>query len=98
MNYDNKDEFLDNMLDFVLYEEEHKVYLIGVIEPNSTFDEPEVYVTDNTFHLEMYLASNFVINHSKEKVDVFIQEYESFEDAYKVALDLKEVNPICYNR
>jgi len=96
--YDDKDEFFEDMIDFLLYEEGHKVYLCGVIEPNSTFKEPEIYVTDNRFHLEMYLSINFVINNCKQQVDVFLQEYESFEDAYKVALDLKEVNPICYNK
>jgi len=28
----------------------------------------------------------------------FVQEYQSYEDAYKVALDMRETNPRCYNR
>jgi len=29
--------------------------------------------------------------------DVFIQEYESFEEAYKSALEMKEISPLCYS-
>lgn len=28
---------------------------------------------------------------------VFLQEYESYEEAYKVALDMREPNPLCYS-
>jgi len=28
----------------------------------------------------------------------FIQEYQTFEDAYRVALDMRETNPKCYNQ
>jgi len=31
------------------------------------------------------------------KSDTFIQEYESFEEAYKVALDMVETKPLCYS-
>lgn len=27
----------------------------------------------------------------------FLQEYPSFEDAYKVALDMQETSKLCYN-
>ncbi len=27
----------------------------------------------------------------------FLQEYPSFEDAYRVAIDMKESNPLCYD-
>jgi hypothetical protein len=29
---------------------------------------------------------------------VFLQEYSSYEEAYKVALDMREPNPLCYNK
>ena len=31
-----------------------------------------------------------------EGYDIFIEEYESFEEAYKVALNMREPNPLCY--
>jgi hypothetical protein len=30
--------------------------------------------------------------------NAFLQEYSSYEEAYKVALDMKEVSPLCYNK
>ena len=27
----------------------------------------------------------------------YLQEYQTYEDAYKVALDMREANPKCYN-
>jgi hypothetical protein len=29
---------------------------------------------------------------------LFWQEYESYEDAYSVALTMKEIHPLCYNK
>jgi hypothetical protein len=35
----------------------------------------------------------------EEFVDTFfLQEYESYEDAYKVAMDMREPNPLCYDK
>jgi hypothetical protein len=32
-----------------------------------------------------------------DSIDVFFQEYSSYEDAYKVALDMMEISGLCYN-
>jgi hypothetical protein len=32
-----------------------------------------------------------------EGYDIFLQEYDSFEDAYKVALDMREPSELCYS-
>lgn len=29
--------------------------------------------------------------------DFFVQEYQTYEDAYRIALDMRETNPKCYN-
>jgi hypothetical protein len=31
-------------------------------------------------------------------LDIHVQEYESYEDAYEVALDMREENKLCYRR
>jgi len=54
-------------------------------------DNGEIIVTENILFLIM------VINISTIQGDIFIQEYPSYEDAYAVALDMKESNPKCYN-
>lgn len=43
---------------------------------------------------------NFIndeLNHIDFGTDVFLQEYPSYEEAFKVALDMKEENPLCYS-
>jgi len=43
---------------------------------------------------------NFIndeLNHIDFGTDVFLQEYSSYEEAFKVALDMKEENPLCYS-
>lgn len=32
-----------------------------------------------------------------KEVNIFLQEYSSYEEAYKVALDMKENSPLCYS-
>lgn len=34
----------------------------------------------------------------KKDSELHIHEYESYEDAYSVALSMKEGNPLCYNK
>lgn len=31
-------------------------------------------------------------------LNIYLQEYESYEDAYKIALSMKEDSPLCYNK
>jgi hypothetical protein len=57
----------------------------------------EIFVSDcnkaiSDFAEKMLYCSN------ADDVDrcVYLQEYESYEEAYKVALDMKEPNPLCY--
>jgi hypothetical protein len=44
--------------------------------------------------------SNFIHSFSQfaEISDIHIQEYESYEEAYKVALMMKEISPMCYTK
>lgn len=34
---------------------------------------------------------------NKENIDIHLQEYDSYEEAYKVALSMREPNPLCYS-
>lgn len=40
---------------------------------------------------------NAELNHIDFDTDVFLQEYPSYEQAFKVALDMKEGDPLCYS-
>lgn len=61
--------------------------------------ENEVFVTDNTESLLDFVANlddgNFWNN--DETDSLFLQEYPSFEEAYAVALSMKEGNKLCYS-
>jgi hypothetical protein len=54
-----------------------------------------IFVTE---HLSFICDIINCLKTSLVKLDVFfLQEYDSYEDAYKVSLDMQEVSPLCYN-
>ena len=68
---------------------------------NFCFDPDDVH---NEFSKEIYIESDFglifcaalrILDYSD--TEIFLQEYESFEDAYRVALDMRETNKLRYN-
>jgi len=64
-----------------------KVYLIAI--------QDEVIVTENGLLLqELFDHKLNSVYPFYEGEDIFIQEYPSYEDAYKVAIDMKEVSPL----
>ena len=89
-----------NLLKSVYAKDDKKtVYLFT---SNFCFDPNDVH---NEFDKEIYIESNFNLIYSaalrildQGDTEIFLQEYESFEDAYKVALDMRECNPLCYNQ
>lgn len=67
---------------------------IGVVWLVSFKDE--VYVTDSILNLHVFTEMINAFDLDMEEVDVFIQEYSSFEAAYEVALMMQEIKPLCY--
>jgi hypothetical protein len=61
--------------------------------------DDEVIVTENVYLIEELLSDStsyiFPVN---PNIPIFLQEYESYEEAYQVALDIKEVSPLCYSK
>lgn len=53
----------------------------------------EIIITENIVLIEFVV--NRVLDYSD--CEVYLQEYGSYEDAYAVALDMREGNPLCYN-
>lgn len=65
-----------------------KVYVVAI--------QDEVIVTENGLLVEELFDGNLNSAYPfYEGEDIFIQEYSSYEEAYKVALDMKEVSPLC---
>jgi len=53
----------------------------------------EIFVSDKIFSLFLLLE----LLESSKLTDIFIQEYPSFEDAYDVALMMREPHELCYS-
>ena len=67
-----------------------KVYVIAI--------QDEVIVTENGLFIEELFDGNLnSVYPYNEGEDIFIQEYPCYEEAYKVALYMKEVSPLCYS-
>ena len=77
-----------------------------------TFPQDEIIVSENPFFILSLFENNsfYLHNYATSIVDnngeisialpneYFLQEYETYEEAYKVALDMREPNPLCYNK
>ena len=69
---------------------ENMVYLVAI--------QDDVFVTQNCqFITELFDCKLNSVYPFFENENIFIQEYSSYEEAYRVALDIKEEINICYN-
>lgn len=85
---------------FEEFEYHKKTVFVFAYRTGGSFDtgEGEIIITENPY---------WIINYLKEikeehpfgigSDDIFLQEYKSYEDAYKVALFMREPNELCYN-
>ncbi len=79
------------------YKESDRVYLFTYNDLLKDSDgDPEIIITEKIYFIADLFAKGEYF--SFDLLNVFyLQEYESYEDAYKVALDMKEPNKLCYN-
>lgn len=54
--------------------------------------DEDIFITENIESI------TFNVNKVDYDVNLHLQEYESYEDAYAVALDMREENPKCYSK
>lgn len=57
----------------------------------------EILITEDVYTIISAIGVDFFSCSLRKDSKLFIQEYQSYEDAYKVALDMREGNPKCYN-
>ena len=57
----------------------------------------EILITEDVSKIISAIIADFFSCTSLKESKLFIQEYQSFEDAYSVALDMREGHPRCYN-
>jgi len=70
------------------YTESKIVYLVAM----EGYKHDEVFVSDDTMLVLSFIDDNI----DNSQFTWFLQEYKSFEEAYKVALSMKETKPNCY--
>lgn len=82
---------LDAFTDFLCKVTEDRVYLFAF----EIGEVSEVFVTSDLTMISVIMKETFNLIQNEDIF--FLQEYPSFEDAYKVALDMQETSPLCYN-
>ena len=86
---DDLRSFIDSIV-YPLKLVNEKIYLLAI--------DDEIIVTDNGLLVyEIFDGNINALDPFYEGVDIFIQEYSSYEEAYKVALDMREDHPLCYS-
>jgi hypothetical protein len=58
----------------------------------------EIFISENYLMIREFIETYEQICVRKYPITVYFQQYRSYEDAYAVALDMKEENKICYNQ
>lgn len=86
LNFETKIDLIDYVKDLIDF---NCIWLAtNGDQENPIFQE--IVITENIFEI-----INFIQRIESEVL--FIQEYQSYEDAYAVALDMRETNPKCYS-
>lgn len=61
-------------------------------------EKDEIVITENLDTLMNAVYGGHFPSLLHQESNFFVQEYQTYEDAYKVALDMREGNPKCYNQ
>lgn len=91
--FKSKEEFIDFLGE--KSELENRVFLFAY-EFKELENVSEVFVTEDLTLIHVIMDNCFGLIQSDNVF--FLQEYPSFEDAYKVALDMQETSKLCYNQ
>ena len=67
------------------------VYLITLEKVEN--ENAAIFIDENKAAIMAYLRS---VIKSHDAKHIYLQEYRSYEEAYKVALSMKELSPLCY--
>ena len=98
LEFDSKFIMIDFLKDLLIDKKNEKVFLLAIEVQNDPINEydsyDEIIITES---IDFLIKSIEFIEIVKDKKVYALQEYESYEAAYEVALMMREVNPKCYN-
>ena len=77
-----------------IYTSKPKVYLLSFYDE---FNKKDLtFVSEHADFIVDILRNTHFSFDSSFATDIFLQEYESYEEAYLVAFNMKENSPLCY--
>ena len=86
------------LIDFLLeIKRKNTVFLLGIEkkDDNKALVMDEVFISESLSSIMYFIECN-TKKYENDEVDIFLQEYLSYEEAYKVALSMKETSALCY--
>lgn len=99
--FERWDEVMQHIMDILNASDHKTVYLFT---SDGRKDVPEqwpqvsnIFVSSMVDAVKTYLINPFILVDLMEYKNFYLQEYPSYEDAYSVALTMKEDSPLCYN-
>lgn len=92
LTFNSKKELIDHVgVKLTVDPAEIKVYLISIEKYDG--ENSPVFVEENPLNIFHFLVTN---TKTPTRFKCFIQEYRSYEEAFKVALLMKECSDLCY--
>jgi hypothetical protein len=94
--FNTKQRLLDKIIRILSNSASKKdcVFIVGL--ENESILGSEVIVTDNAETIQNFIVGRFYHNHIFNNNSWYIHEYPSFEEAYKIALAIREGHRLCY--
>ena len=86
-DFKNHSEMIDFIDEKCVHRNGKVVWLFGKGEST------DIFISENHLSIQDFLSKKYLWNVSD---DYFLQEYTSFSEAYKVALNMVETSPLCY--
>tara|TARA_B110000211_G_C13989893_1_gene513484 strand:+ start:585 stop:911 length:327 start_codon:yes stop_codon:yes gene_type:complete len=68
----------------------------GVWLASSGNDNGEIYIHESLLLIDCLIADQYLISNDLGCRKIHLHLYDTFEDAYNVALYMREGNPLCY--
>jgi len=95
-------EFFELIHHLIDIDDGDSVWVLAIEDEDDILCSGYIGISHGLLQISQYLENcHFLGCHKLEEGDTettfYLQEYKSFEDAYAVALGMREPNPLCYN-
>jgi hypothetical protein len=99
-------EDLKNDIDIIILKSDSRnngevVFLLAIEQTSNNkpqYDEIFVFECLQDWNVTLIESYKDFLSPSDDLLTIFIQDYSSYEMAYKSALEMREPNPLCYER